>query len=85
MAAFWKIQQLLTLVVSIVAKKADFEFLLRQSFFKKWANLGLFFFYFRSPQTNNTILQQINAKNGAGIRTHDLQSKSPPITTRLGL
>ena len=28
-------------------------------FFKKWANPGLFFVYFRSFQTNNIFLQQI--------------------------
>ena len=30
--------------------------------FKKWANPDLFFIYFRSFQTNNTILQQIYVK-----------------------
>ena len=51
------------------------------TFFKKWANPGLFFVYFQSFQANNTILQQINVKNihpvnGARIRTHDLRNIS---------
>ena len=46
-----------------------------------WANLGLFFSFILSFQTNNTIFQQINVKNvhpvyGAGIRTHDLSNMS---------
>ena len=53
------------------------------SFFK-WANPGLFFIYFLTYQTNNTILQQINVKkcpnvhpgNGAGIRTHNISNMS---------
>ena len=32
------------------------------SFLKNWANPGLFFVYFRSFQTNITILQQIYVK-----------------------
>ena len=59
----WKMQKILKLII----------------FFLNWANPGLFFVYFRSFQTNNTILQQINVKkchvhpvSGAGIRTHDL-------------
>ena len=35
---------------------------------KKWANPGLFFVYFWSFQTNNTILQQINVKNVMSIQ-----------------
>ena len=50
-------------------------------YFQKWANPGLFFIYFQSFQTNNTILQQINAKNvypvyGAQIWTHNLLNMS---------
>ena len=37
-------------------------------FFKNWANPGLFFVYFRSFQTNNTILQQMNVKNVMSIQ-----------------
>ena len=36
--------------------------------FKNWANPGLFFVYFRSFQTNNTILQQMNVKNVMSIQ-----------------
>ena len=36
--------------------------------FLKWANPGLFFVYFRSFQTNNTILQQMNVKNVMSIQ-----------------
>ena len=52
-----------------------------QSFFKKWAILGLFFVYFRLFKQTLQFLQQINVKNvhpvyGAGIRTHDLWNMS---------
>ena len=36
-------------------------------FFKKWANPGLFFVYFRSFQTNNIFLQQIKKKCPSSI------------------
>ena len=52
-------------------------------FLKKWANLGLFFVYFRSFQTNNTIFTtnqcekcHVHPVSGAGIRTHDLWNVS---------
>ena len=38
------------------------------TFYKNWANPGLFFVYFRSFQTNNTILQQMNVKNVMSIQ-----------------
>ena len=37
--------------------------LIKTFFLKKWDKPGLFFIYFQSFQTNNTILQQINVKN----------------------
>ena len=54
------------------------------TFFKKWANPGLFFVYFRSFQTTIQFLQQINVKKclnvhlvyGAGIQNHNLQNMS---------
>ena len=61
-------------------------------FFKKWANPGLFFVYFRSfSNKHNTILQQINVKKcSSSIQRKDsnpqpLERESPPITTRPGL
>ena len=51
--------------------------------FKNWANPGLFFVYFRSFQTNNTIFTtnecekcHVHPVSGAGIRTHDLWNVS---------
>ena len=51
--------------------------------FFKWANPGLFFVYFRSFQTNNTIFTtnkcekcHVHLVNGTGIRTHDLRNMS---------
>ena len=51
--------------------------------FKNWANPGLFFAYFRSFQTNNTIFTTNECKkchvhpvSGARIRTHDLWNVS---------
>ena len=51
--------------------------------FFKWANTGLFFVYFRSFQTNNTIFTTNQCEKchghpvyGARIRTHDLQNVS---------
>ena len=63
---------------------------INQSFFK-WANPGLFFVYFRSFQTNITILHQIYVKKcPSSIRCQDLnprpfERESLPITTRPGL
>ena len=60
-------------------------------FFKKWANLGLFFVYFRSFQTNNTIFTTNQCeKCPSSIWRWDsnprpLEHESPPITTRPGL
>ena len=61
-------------------------------FFKiKWASRSLFFVYFRSFQTNNTFLQQINVKIcPSSIWCWDsnpqpLKHESSPITTRTGL
>ena len=53
----------------------------RVIFFFYWPTPGLFFVYFQSFQTNNTILQQINVKNahtvyGAGIQTRNLSNMS---------
>ena len=52
-------------------------------FLKNWANPGLFFVYFRSFQTNNTIFTtnecekcHVHPVSGAGIRTHDLWNVS---------
>ena len=62
-----------------------------KGFFKKWANPGLFFVYFRLFKQTIQFLQQINVKNVhpvyiARIRTHiPLEHESPPITTRLRL
>ena len=67
------------------------EALLVHWYVLKCAIPGLFFVYFWSFQTNNTILHQIYVKNvhpvyRAGIRTHNLsEQKSLPITTRSGL
>ena len=52
-----------------------------QCFFKKWANPGLFFVYFRLFKQTLQFLQQINVKNvhpvySAGIRTLNLQNMS---------
>ena len=51
--------------------------------FLNWANPGLFFVYFRSFQTNNTIFttnecekRHVHPVSGAGIRTHDLWNVS---------
>ena len=54
---------------------------LSQYLFKKWANLGLFFIYFRLFKHTLQFLQQINVKNvhpgyNAGIQTHDLWNMS---------
>ena len=59
-------------------------------FFFKWANLGLFFVYFRSFQTNNTIFTTNQCEKmscPSSIRRRDsnpqpLERESPPITTR---
>ena len=59
----------------------------RWLFFKKWANLGLFFVYFQYFQTNNTFLQQFNVKTcPTSIRRRDLnpwpfKHELSPITT----
>ena len=37
-------------------------------FLKKWANPGLFFVYFRSFQTNNTILTTNQCENDMSIQ-----------------
>ena len=63
--------------VSIQQKTRSF---LKEFFFKKWANPGLFFMFGLFKQTIQ-FLQQINVKNihpiyGAGIRTHDLSNMS---------
>ena len=62
-------------------------------FKKKLAILGLFFVYFRSFQTNNTILTTNQCEKmscPSSIRHWDsnprpLECESPPITTRPGL
>ena len=62
-------------------------------FFKKWANPGLFFVYFWSFQTNNTIFTTNQCEKmscPSSIRRQDsnpgpLERESPPITTRPGL
>ena len=60
-------------------------------FWKKWANPGLFFVYFRSFQTNNTIfIANICEKCPSSIWCQDLNpwpsEREPlPITTRPGL
>ena len=68
--------------------------LLISIFFKKWANHGLFFVYFQSFQTNNTIFItnqcQKLSKCPSSIRFWDLnpqpfKHESSPITTTPGL
>ena len=62
-------------------------------FLKKWANPGLFFIYFRSFQTNNTIFTANQCEKmscPSSIRCQDsnpqpFEHESPPITTRPGL
>ena len=57
------------------------------SFFK-WANPGLFFVYFRSPQQATQFLQQINVKKCILCRDSNprpLKHESSHITTRPGL
>ena len=60
-------------------------------FFKKWANPGLFFIYFRSFQTNNTTFTTNQCeKCPSSIWSWDLNPQpfiheSSPITTRPGL
>ena len=53
------------------------------AFFKKWTNPGLFFIYFQSSKTKNTIFTTIQCKKcrvhpvyGARIWTHDLSNMS---------
>ena len=61
-----------------------------KKFFFKWANPGLFFVYFRSFQTNITILQQIYVKKcPSSIRCWDsnpqpLERESLPFTLDQG-
>ena len=62
------------------------------TFFKKWANPGLFFVYFRSFQTNNTSLTTKMWKMSCPSNIWCLDSnpqpsgyESHPITTRPGL
>ena len=63
----------------------------RQILVKKLANPGLFFVNFRSFQTNNTILQQINVKKcPSSIQLRDsnpqpFEHKLSPVTSRPGL
>ena len=62
-------------------------------FFKKWANPGLFFVYFQSLQTNNTILTTNQCEKmlcPSSMRHWDSNPRtseyeSPPITTSPGL
>ena len=62
-------------------------------FYKKWANPGLFFIYFWSFQTNNTIFYNKSMRKmscPSSIRHWDSnprpsERESPPITTRPGL
>ena len=62
-------------------------------FFKKWANPGLFFVYFWSFQTNNTIFtanqcEKMSCPSSILCRDSNPQPferESPPITTRPGL
>ena len=60
-------------------------------FLIKWANPGLFFVYFRSFQTNITILQQIYVKKCpfsircCNSNPRPSEHESLPITTRPGL
>ena len=60
-------------------------------FLKNWANPGLFFVYFWSFQTNNTIFTTNQCeKCPSSIRRWDsnprpLERESTPITTRPGL
>ena len=57
----------------------------RLLFFKKWANPGLFFIYFRLFQRTLQFLQQINVKNVLLVydsNSWPLESDSPSITTR---
>ena len=65
----------------------------RSNIFFKWANPGLFFVYFLSFQTNNTIFttnQCEKMSSPSSIRYRDsnpqpLEHEFPPITTRPGL
>ena len=57
--------------------------------FLKWANLGLFFVYFPSFQSNITILQEINVKKSLRYTHRDLNSQpfdyeSPLLATGPG-
>ena len=62
-------------------------------FFKKWANLGLFFVYFRYFQTNNTIFTTNQCEKMScpssiwrqDLNNQPLKQQSSPITTRSGL
>ena len=62
-------------------------------FFEKWTNPRLFFVYYRSFQTNNTILTKNQCEKMSCpsiIQRWDsnsrlLERESPPITTRPGL
>ena len=64
---------------------------LKMILFFKWPNAGLFFVYFRSFQTNNTIFTTNQCENfPSSIRCWDLnpqplEHKSSPIITRPGL
>ena len=64
--------------------------LLRNSFFK-WADLDLFFIYFRSFNKTIQFLQQINVKNGpSSLQRRDsnprpIKLELSPITNRPGL
>ena len=59
--------------------------------FKKWAESGLFFIYFRSFQTHITIFATNKCEKmaiqytGPGFELTTLERESPPITTRPGL
>ena len=61
------------------------------TFFKKWANPGLFLYLFLSFQTTLQILQHINEKKCPSSilcwdsNSQPLEHESPPITTRPGL
>ena len=62
-------------------------------FSKKWANPDLFFIYFRSFQTNNTIFTTNQCEKMScpssicrrGLNPWPSERESPPITTRPGL
>ena len=62
-------------------------------FKKKWANPGLFFIYFRSSQTNNTLFTTNQCENISCISSiwcrdsnpQPLERESSPITIRPGL